>query len=157
MEVFMETELVKAIYVKPNGVYLNCKWKDDNAPYHQRKSDRLTEAYTCNGQKGLDIEFVQMLFWRLGEIRGNHPSVARFRPCIEKARKLYHEAQMEIDNKYTELALNDEMLRVPDEIRSDEAKVYQEFHQITMRNLFERIADLADPPPQDRKRNDRAR
>jgi len=149
----MTEEYVRAIYIKPDGVYLDAKYSDSNDPFRERKSDRLTAAYTRGGQKGLDTEFVKMLFWGFGEIKGNHPSVTRFRPCIEKAGELYTEARTKIDNKYSELALSDEMLREPDNRLSDEAKVYQKFHRETLQNVFEKIAELAEPMPSEKRRD----
>jgi hypothetical protein len=154
---FMNTELVHAIHTRSNGVYLLSKNKGDDAPYRLRKSDRLTRAYTQNGQKGLDVEFVKMLVFQFGEIQGNHPSVTRFRPCMEQSDRLRRDAVTAIEGKYSELALTDEMLREPDSRRSLEAKEYQMFHEETMRDLFEQIASLADPPPPDKKRDAGAR
>jgi hypothetical protein len=154
----MNSELVKEICVKPDGVYLRCKQSNSDGPYRLRKSERLTTAYTRNGQRGLDVEAVQMFFWRFCIIRGDHPSVARFRPCMEKARGIYDEAVTKIENKYTELALTDGMLREPNEKLSDEAKAYQAFSRETRKDMFERMADLADPPEKRPPvRDDRAR
>ena len=153
----MNRELVKEICIKPDGVYLKCKWERENTPYRLRKSDRLTVAYTQNGQKGLDVEFVKMLCWRFGEIRGNHPSVKRFNPCVSGAVKLNAEALTAIENKYRELGLTDEMLSEPDERLSDAAKAYQAFHRETTDKLFEQIANLAEPPTPNRNRDTGAR
>jgi len=153
----LDNEFVRAVYTKPDGVYIDCKYTDATTPYRLRKSERLTNAYERGGQKGLDVELVQMFFWRFGIIKGNHPSVARFLPCMEKANKIYSIAKTEVNNKYSELALNGEMLGVPDDKLSDEAKAYQKFHDKTIKNAFERIAELAEPIPQAKKRDAGAR
>ena len=77
----MSTEWLRQVFVKPDGVYLYSKSNNDDRPYRMWRCDSLTEIYHNEGQKGLDREIVKMLS-EYALIKGNHPSMERYRPCL---------------------------------------------------------------------------
>lgn len=91
----MSTELIKAIQVLPDGVYLTSKSSNDNLPYHTCQCDSLSEVYYKEGQPGLDCEIIQMLF-NYAQLRGTCESIMRYRYALEIAET------REIFKRYTE-------------------------------------------------------
>lgn len=83
---------IKQIRIKKDGVYVSIKAMNDGLPLHTWKSDWLSKAYETQGQKGLDRDVLQMLYEEGCQLKGNHPSLERYRYVMEnpEARRIYN-------------------------------------------------------------------
>jgi hypothetical protein len=139
----MPSKRLKAIYLKPDGVYICVKYINGKRnPYREIKSESLSEAYA---KKGLDIETVKLIYYGFCRIIGKHPSVTLFLPCVEKIDSILNDARMSVYEKYTELELSCEMFDLPKGKQSAEVKSFKAFQKMTIKRAFERIAALAEP------------
>lgn len=81
----MGTELIKAIKITPDGVFLNTKSNNDSIPFHFWKCDSLTAVYQERGQDGLDVEIIRMLS-EYATLHGNSENIMRYRYAMDIAR-----------------------------------------------------------------------
>jgi hypothetical protein len=144
----MSTEYIRRIAIKSDGVYLNSKSSNDDLPYRTWRCVSLTEIYQNEGQKGLDREIVKMLC-EYAEIKGDHPSVERYRPCLF-ARKDFCANQAKILNAaYMKLTLEDiDTKGLPDEQKTDGMKAYRRFAEREYNKYYATLAEFATPLPQ---------
>jgi len=142
----MGTDYVKQISVRKDGVYLLQKCSDFNFPYEYEKDAALTRAYQEEGQKGLDYAFIERILAGDFLIKGTHPSVARYLPCLENGADIYHDAVDDISCACGKLLLDgDKTLTLPPNRQSKAVKAYHQFSKERMRAACERIANLAGP------------
>jgi len=147
----MGTEFVKKIYIRENGVYLYHIYSNFNTSYNYGKNETLTKAYQKDGQKGLDLEFVKMLFNGNVKIEETDPSVARFLPCLEKGRVIFDGVIEALNGNLRQLFLDgDKTLTLPPEQQSEAVIVYHQFCRDAMNAVYERIRQFAAPLPPER-------
>ena len=146
----MGTELIRAVYIRPDGVYLNSKSNNDDRPFHDWKSDSLTDVYQNEGQQGLDREMVRM-FYEYASIRGKHPSVTRYWPCMNSWGTLGEPFVKTIRAEYEKLSPEDKAtVGFPKEKQTDGAKAYEAFRRNTENELYTRLSQQAKPPAKNR-------
>ena len=142
----MSYEMIRAVKIKPDGVYLNSKSSNDSIPFHDWKSDTLTEIYNREGQRGLDREIVRMLH-EYASIRGDHPSVTRYYPCLQTWGTLGKPFIQTINAEYEKLSPEDKAtVMLPDEKKTHAAKEYEGFRRNAENAMYERLALLAKEP-----------
>jgi len=142
----MSTELIRAVYIIQGSVYLNSKSNNDNLPFHDWKCDSLTEIYQNEGQRGLDREIVRMLY-EYAQIQGHHPSVERYRPCLNDWGTLSKSFIQTIRAEYDKLLPEDkETVGLPEDKKTAGVKAYEEFRRNTENELYTRLALLAKNP-----------
>lgn len=103
----MSYELVNRITVKKDGVYISSHSNNDTAPFHSHRFEHLSKIYFEEGELQLDAALVSH-FLEICEMRGEHPSVQRFRKvfesdAFEKLRKMRDE---KIEARFAELPEN---------------------------------------------------
>ena len=142
----MSTELIKGVFVRPDGVYLHSKSNNDDRPFNTWKCDSLTDVYRQEGQPGLDREIVRMLY-EYARIQGTHPSITRYRPCLNSWGTLGKPFVQTIRAEYDKLTPEDRnTVMLPDDKKTDAAKSYTEFRKKTENGLYTRLAQLATEP-----------
>lgn len=80
----MSYELVNRITVKKDGVYISSHSNNDTAPFHSHRIKSLSDIYFEKGELALDTALVELLLYNC-ELRGEHPSVQRFRKVFESS------------------------------------------------------------------------
>ena len=144
MGVITVSILIKAVYIKPDGVYLYSKNSEDEHLFCESKNDSLTDVYVKEGQQGLDREMVRM-FYECAEIRGKHPSVARYYPCLNDWGTSSNIFIQKMRYEFEKLSPEDvESLGFPENRQTTGAKAYKEFRQNSETELYERLAQRAD-------------
>lgn len=103
----MSYELVNRITIKKDGVYISSHSNNDTAPFHSHRFEHLSKIYFEEGELQLDAALVSH-FLEICEMRGEHPSVQRFRKvfesdAFEKLRKMRDE---KIEARFAELPEN---------------------------------------------------
>lgn len=78
----MSYELVNRITIKKDGVYISSHSNNDTDSFHSHRIDRLSKIYFEEGELALDAALVSVLLGAC-ELRGEHPSVQRFRKVFE--------------------------------------------------------------------------
>lgn len=147
----MSTELIKAIYVKSDGVYLYSKSNNDNRPFDTWKCDSLTDVYNNEGQRGLDIEIIRMLC-EYAQIQGRHPSMERYRYCLAVKNLVGINFAKKIKAEYEKLTSTDiATIWLPEDQQTTKAKEYREFSNNERNKYYAQLAELADrkPPSKD--------
>ena len=153
----MSTEWIQRVSVRQDGVYLFSKSSNDNRPYHSWKCDSLTEVFNAQGQKGLDREMVRMLCEYV-QIRGHHPSVERYRPCLLATGHFSPEYVGKLNAEYAKLTPEDLATRyLPDEQRSDAMRAYLQFDKAERDRYYRNLADCAAPQKPTRENAGNAR
>jgi len=143
----MSTEFINAIYVRPQGVFLYSRSSNDSLPYREWKCDSLTEVYKSEGQRGLDREIVRMLC-EYAEIRGSHPSMARYRPCLREGLTLRDAFEQSLRQAHQKMTPEDiASIWLPDDKRTAGAKEYHAFRCEAESRLYTKLAELAAALP----------
>jgi len=141
----MGTEWIKSVTVKPDGVYIYSKSNNDDRPYRQWKSDSLTDVYAQEGQRGLDREIVRMLC-EYAEIKGNHASVERYRPCLLARGHFSIDHTNKLNAEYEKLTPEDkDTLHLPENRQTAGAKAYKAFKQEENNRYYTELAGCAAP------------
>lgn len=152
----MGTEWIRAVHVRQDGVYLNSKSNNDDQPYHIWKCDGLTDVYNKEGQHGLDREMLRM-FYEYAEIRGQHPSVERYRPCLRNGNELHQEYIEQLNAEYAKLSPEDiTTIWLPEDRQTADAKAYRAFKKNAANEFYERLIDFAAEPRTDKPRKQKA-
>jgi len=139
----MATEWIRQVIVKPDGVYLHSKSNNDDLPYRVWKSDSLTETYQNEGHRGLDREVVRMLC-EYAEIKGNHPSMTRYRPCLREGLAIREAFHQSIKQAYQKMTSKDiASIWFTDDKPTAGAKEYHAFRREAENELYTKLADLA--------------
>jgi len=127
-------------------VFLYSRSSNDGLPYREWKCDSLTEVYKSEGQRGLDREIVRMLC-EYAEIKGNHASMARYRPCLSASKQLHTERTRALDAEYAKLTPEDiKTIWLPDEKKTDAARAYRQFAKSVDDAHYTRLAEFVAPP-----------
>lgn len=100
----MSYELVNRITIKKDGVYISSHSNNDTSPFYSHRIDHLSKIYFDEGELALDTALVKLISDNC-ELRGDHPSVERFRKvfesdAFEKLRKMRDE---KIETRFAEL------------------------------------------------------
>ena len=141
----MSTELIRGVYIRPDGVYLNSKSNSDDRPFRDWKCDSLTDIYRKEGRAGLDREIVRMLC-EYAEIKGSRYSVERFRPCLLARGHFSVEHAKTLDAEYGKLTPEDLATKyLTDEHKTDAMKAYQQFSKAEHDKYYTRLAGCAAP------------
>ena len=142
----MGTELIRGVFVRPDGVYLNSKSDNDDRPFNTWKCDSLTDIYRQEGQPGLDREIVRMLY-EYAQIQGAHSSVERYRPCLREWGIHSRPFVQAISAEYDRLTQEDKnTVWLPDEKKTDAAKAYEQYRRKAEDDMYTRLAQLASEP-----------
>lgn len=146
----MSKELIKAVYIKLDGIYLYSKSNDDNA-YRNRKSADLTEAYRNEGQPGLDREIVRMLF-ESAEIAGQHTSIVRYQPCLLARAYFVVDFSNKINAEYNKLTPEDiSTMHLTEDEQTTEAKAYMAVKRNIENEYYTKLAQYATPITNNKK------
>lgn len=141
----MSTELIRAVYVKSDEVYLNSKSSNDDCPFNTWKCDSLTDIYKNEGQKGLDREIVRMLC-EYAQIQGNHASVERYRPCMLAVGHFSVDHVNKLNAEYEKLTPEDkDTIHLPPDRQTAEAKAYKAFRRAEDDRYYTELAGCAAP------------
>ena len=141
----MSTELIRAVSVRSDGVYLNSKSNNDDRPFRDWKSDSLTDIYRQEGRPGLDREIVRMLCEH-AEIKGSRYSIERYRPCLLAQGHFSVEHTGTLDAEYVKLTPEDLATKwLPDEQKTAAMKAYQQFSKAEYDKYYTRLAGCAAP------------
>jgi hypothetical protein len=141
----MGTELIKAVFVRPDGVYLHSKSDNDDLPYRIWKCDGLSDVYKNGGQQGLDREIVRMLC-EYAKIQGNHASMERYRPCLLARGHFGVGHANKLDAEYEKLTPEDiAAIHLPEERQTAGAKAYMAFRRIEENRYYTDLAGCAAP------------
>jgi hypothetical protein len=150
----VSTEWIQKITVKPDGVYLFSKNNNDKRPYQSKKCYSLTEVHSREGRAGLDREVMRMLR-EYAVIRGHHPSVERYRPCLSALKTLEKAFIRTLGEEYAKLTPADKATAWSSEERqTDGAKAYTAFRKNAENELYTKLAALAKPPERNRPARD---
>jgi hypothetical protein len=153
----MGVEWIKAVRIKPDGVYLVTKSNNDSFPYRSKRFGGLSDVHRAEGQPGLDREIVRMLF-NYGEIRGSDPSITRYRPCLRDSANLHRSFIQSLDAEYAKLTPEDKATVLRDyEQQTDGARGYNAYERGAQNALYTQAAQLAEPLPPAKKRDTGAR
>lgn len=124
----MSTELIKAVLVQADGVYLKSKSVNDDAPFRLWRCNSLSDVLQAEGQTGLDREIFRMLH-EYASLSGNHPSLTRYRYALESPRNAHRYKQYlnSVNQKYDQLSEADR--RTFYDCPTQQAKAYWKFDQ----------------------------
>ena len=141
----MSEAIIRQIDIKPDGVYLNIKMSNDGIPFRTLKNHYLTDFYNIEGQQGLDREIVRS-FCENARMKGNHPSIMRYRPCMEAAKQ-HHQGYVDTLNaEYSKLSNDDVLTQWFGEKRQTEGmRAYKRFQAEESHKYYTMLASQADP------------
>ena len=141
----MSTELIKAVLVKPDGVYLYSKSNNSDRPFDNWKCESLTDIYNIEGQQGLDREIVRMLC-EYARIEGNHPSIKRYQPCLQAREQCSMFLDIVLEDAFDKLSPEDiKTLRFSEEQQTTMAKAYNELEKCEENKYYTILAQCAAP------------
>ena len=156
----MGTEWIRGVHVRSDGVYLHSKSNNDDRPYRLWHCDSLTKIYQTEGQQGLDREIVRMLY-EYAEIRGCHPSMERYRPCVLAQGRFSIEHAEILNAEYAKLTPEDLATKwFPAERQTSAMRAYKQFADIERDKYYTLLAGCAAPLGRnktDRRRDEGAR
>lgn len=130
----MSTELIKAVLIQADGVYLNSKSVNDDMPFHLWRCNSLSDVLQAEGQLGLDREIFRMLH-EYASLSGDHSSLRRYRYVLKSPRNVqrYQWYLNAVNQRFDQLGKADResLYRCP----TQQAKAYRQFEQ-EQRNLW---------------------
>ena len=102
----MSMELINRITIKKDGVYISTKSKNCDEPYRAYRNEYLSKVYSEGGQKALD-RAIWDIVTDCAELRGNHPSIERYRkvtrtPKFLKLKREFYDRNEEIQEEYAD-------------------------------------------------------
>lgn len=141
----MGVELIRAVHIEPDGIYLKTKSINDGCPFRKWKSDFLTVTYIKEGLQGLDREIVKMLC-NYARVHGNHHSITRYRPCLGECGNLHADLITLLNAEYAKLSPEDlKTLWFKPECRSAGMQAYDAFKRDAENKYYSELAQLAEP------------
>jgi hypothetical protein len=141
----MSTELIKAVFVRHDGVYLYSKSNNDDFPFREWKCESLTDVYKSEGQRGLDREIVRMLC-EYAKIESNHPSLERYKPCMLANGRIRLYLDIFLENEFEKLSPEDiNTLWLPEEQRTDAVKEYRALKRHEEKMYYTQLAQYVTP------------
>lgn len=104
----MSTELIRAVTVQKNDVYLTSKSSNDDQPYRSWRCESLSEIYQKEGRLGLDREVIRMLCEYARPV-GSHKSITRYQSALrsKRAENICQQCTAEINAAYALLSDED--------------------------------------------------
>ncbi len=76
---------INRITVKKDGVYISARDPEEPGAFRSRLSEKLTKAYREGGQRGLDQKIFELDDSMQIELRGDHPSIKRYKDTLHSS------------------------------------------------------------------------
>lgn len=143
----MSTELIRAVIIKDDGVYLDSKAGNDDHPFQVWRCDGLSRALRDGGQRRLDEELIKM-FRSYCQIEGTHRSLDPYIYATRsaKAQQLISQRDRELQRAFAALSDTDKQSLSAAADRPEltvAATAYRKAERNTEHDLCAALADLA--------------
>lgn len=141
------TVQVDRITIKKDGIYISSR-ESKKESFKSTKNDYLTKIFFNDGQKALDIAFIQSCFEGV-ELVGTHYSILRYKDALEKATDIKKEFN-DTKNKMSKFLtpIDKASLNMPSYKQTEKAKQYVILCDRLDNQFFNLVCNTMDINPQ---------